>query len=142
MILLGRIRHAQDAAEQRVKIFYYFLIIVGVLANANIQAYIYIYIAKGILFPNLLIGLVGSIISLIFILLDSRNRQLVAIGERCLKHLEQNIVFSGCELGILLQKEKEDYFFGKPLISHRWLIFFAESVVLLFFLISFLKMLY
>ena len=124
-------------AEQRIRMFDYFLIIIGILANAYIQAYIYFYAKNHFSIVNYLIGSIGVVVSIAFILLDVRNRQLVEIGEKYLKILEKEDIFSNfyqSEKGIL--HNKDENIKHKPLISHTILIRFVESAVLLLFISS------
>jgi hypothetical protein len=128
-------------ADQRVKMLNFFLIIIGVLANAYIQAYINIYSKHNISIINYLIGSIGIIISIAFILLDARNRQLIEIGEKDLKILEETIFnnFPKGKKGILFSKgillEDEDTK-HKLLIHHKILIPFVEGAILILFIFS------
>jgi hypothetical protein len=76
-------------ADQRVKMFNYMLVVVGILANAVVGALEKKYPA------GISMGLcgVGALLTLIFAKFDRRNRDLVWIGEDVLVELERKNIF-------------------------------------------------
>jgi hypothetical protein len=76
-------------ADQRVKMFNYMLVVVGILANAVVGALEKKYPV------GISIGLcaIAALISLIFSKFDRRNRDLVWLGEDILVDLERNAIF-------------------------------------------------
>ncbi len=75
-------------ANQRISMFHFFLIGTGILANA------YVLLIRES-FEGMAGGLaiVGALVSIVFALLDRRNRQLVHMGEEVLKDLESRVLF-------------------------------------------------
>jgi hypothetical protein len=76
-------------AKQRVSMFNFFLVGIGILANAYV-----LLILQNLKYVAGTLAIIGALISLIFVFLDRRNRQLVKIGERLLNELEGNGLFS------------------------------------------------
>lgn len=68
---------------QRVSMLNFFLVSAGVLANA----YVFLLINNWYL-PAGVLGCVAAVVSLLFIMLDRRNHQLVKMGEDLIAHLE------------------------------------------------------
>jgi hypothetical protein len=76
-------------AKQRTTLFNYYLIIVGILANALVTSYKEHYdtIIQAL-------GTLGVITSLAFLVFDVRNRGMAAQAESVLEKLEEDIPFS------------------------------------------------
>jgi hypothetical protein len=75
-------------AKQRISMFNFFLIGIGILANA------YVFLVMGDINEAAgTLAIIGALASAVFVLLDRRNHQLVHIGERLLKELENNDLF-------------------------------------------------
>ena len=70
-------------ANQRLTAFHYFLIIVGILATGYATS-----LEKDLYLMQVILGLVGIIISLAFLALDVRNTRLVDDGREALWDLE------------------------------------------------------
>ena len=70
-------------AKQRITMFYYFLIIIGILASAYVQL-----LDKKLYALATGLSIIGFFLSIGFYCLDLRNRQLVRWGEDVLKKLE------------------------------------------------------
>ena len=77
-------------ARQRVTMFNYFLLAMGILATAYVQS-----LRQGPRAVALAVALMGVVVSAIFWLLDWRNKQLVDMGEQLLRELEQKRIFAG-----------------------------------------------
>ncbi len=116
-------------AKQRVTMFNYFLVASGILANAyglllREQLWTIAMVAAGI----------GLIVTLVSLGLDSRNRQLVKLGEEVLTEIERLHLFPEPQsddgdspvVGILYREAKQ----GEPplLFRHRFLICLLETV--------------
>ena len=75
--------------RQHTVMFYYYCIIVGILANALVALY-----NKGNYFElRIPIGIMGIITSLAFFFFDIRNRGMAKVGEDILEKLENDIIF-------------------------------------------------
>ena len=80
-------------AGQRISMFNYFLVAVGILASAFMASWkLEPWMAQGI-------GILGMVWSIAFLLLDVRNRQLVHMGEDVLEHLERHDIFTTAAQG-------------------------------------------
>ena len=76
-------------AKQRVSMFNFFILVAGILANAYV-----LLIRENLAVQAAFLALVAAAVSLAFVLLDKRNKQLVDLGEDLLRTLE------GGELGL------------------------------------------
>lgn len=125
-------------ANQRVTMFSYFLVASGILANA------YALLLKEDLWGAAVATAgIGCIVGLVSLGLDSRNHQLVKLGEEVLTHIEREYLFlagTGSENqdssshGILHREAK-----GREphlLFKHRFLIGSVEVVVASAFLVA------
>ena len=74
--------------RQRMLMFYYYCIIVGVLANALVASYKVNYLSIRI--P---IGIMGTITSLAFLFFEIRNRGMCTVAENILEKLEDEVIF-------------------------------------------------
>jgi len=74
--------------RQRMVMFYYYCIIVGVLANALVASYEANYSSLRI--P---IGTMGTITSLAFLFFEIRNRGMCTVAENILEKLENEVIF-------------------------------------------------
>jgi len=74
--------------RQRMVMFYYYCIIVGILANALVASYKENYSTVRI--P---IGIMGVVTSLAFFFFDIRNRGMAEVGEHVLEKLENEVIF-------------------------------------------------
>jgi hypothetical protein len=74
--------------RQRMIMFYYYCIIVGVLANALVASYKDTFSA--IRAP---IGIMGFFTSIAFLFFDIRNRGMAKVGEDILEKLENEVIF-------------------------------------------------
>ena len=74
--------------RQRMIMFYYYCIIVGVLANALVASYNVNYSLLRV--P---IGVIGIITSFAFLLFENRNRWLCKVAEDILEKLENEVIF-------------------------------------------------
>jgi hypothetical protein len=124
-------------AKQRTTIFNYFMVIVGILANALITAYKEGY--RPIVFP---IGLLGAATSAAFIVFDIRNRHLVREAEDVLEKLEDDLIYpaafqgaGGKRLGFLvaeresMMREGQHRDFWRSVLKHKWWIRGIEFAV-------------
>lgn len=85
-------------AEQRIKMFNYFIILNGFIFNA-----VAVMKREELVFELKFLSSIGILISLCFILLDIRNDHLVEIGEEKLIEIEKSLFTEG--RGILLCKD-------------------------------------
>src|SRR5947207_1704183 len=76
-------------ADQRVKMFNFMLIVLGIFATAIVSA-IANHLQPGF---TAILCFVAAAMALIFSLLDRRNRDLVWLGEEVLTHVEKSILF-------------------------------------------------
>jgi len=142
-------------AKQRVSMFNYFLIITGIFANGIIVSW-----KTDIHWIPVGLGLLGTITSLGFILLDYRNKQLVEMAEDVLLKIETDWLYTKdfkvnrkekpkdkepIQGGFMLreyvhEQERDNKNILKNLkedtIKHKVVIRSIESLVLLGFLIS------
>ena len=140
-------RHFDMHARQRMQMFYFFLISIaflfGVVASlVNIQ--------RADLAPiPAIIAIVGFAISVIFLLLDTRNRALYSISCRHLEALERNVLYpdgfrelfaipeqeSGRVRGIMIEDATTRF----RLFRHKFLIPLCHVGCAALFLILFLR---
>src|SRR5260370_32108868 len=78
-------------ADQRVKMFNFMLIVLGIFATAIVSA-IANHLQSGF---TAVLCFVAASVAFIFSLLDGRNRDLVWLGEEVLIYLEKITVFGG-----------------------------------------------
>lgn len=81
-------------AKQRTALFNYFMIIIGILANASVVSY-----KEGYAIVAATIAVLGALTSLAFIMFDVRNRELVAESEAVLEKLEDDHLFPATFVG-------------------------------------------
>ena len=133
--------------RQRMVMFYYYCIIVGVLANALVASYKECYSAiRG---P---IGIMGFITSMAFLLFEIRNRWLCKVSEDILEKLENDVIFppdfldkDGNKMGPLsvdrrIGMREGQKLTGKQLVlKHKYWIRGMYVIVALFFLVIVIK---
>jgi hypothetical protein len=81
-------------ASQRISMFNYFLIITGILANAYVALFkdgSQALITRG----GWVLGAIGALTAIGFVMLDVRNKALVDRGTSVLEQLEKEAVFGG-----------------------------------------------
>lgn len=123
-------------AEQRTSMFNYFLVIVAALMTA----YTWLVARSQ---PPLLgaagwVAVIGVGITVIFIFLDKRNRDLVHRGERVLKSIEEQDIFREEKAvpffnGLLLKDEgmkKKHWTEGWSWVTHGRLLFLLQLLIL------------
>lgn len=126
--------------------FYYYLIITGILANALVVSY-----KEGYSAITVAIGAIGMITSLGFLSFDVRNRGMAAIGEDILEKLESEMIFSedfvndkGEKLGPMCVERRKKMREGqkRPLrsnvLKHKYWIWSIQTAFALFFLMMIL----
>jgi len=138
-------------AKQRISMFNYFLLAMGILATAYVHA-----LKEAPSIVAFCLALMGLLVSAIFWLLDWRNKQLVHMGEDLLRELEHKRLFPGFRSGsdwevqhALLHEEDVDERAaraggrrsrGKRLqvkfLKHGFLIRGLEALVLVFFVVA------
>jgi hypothetical protein len=102
-------------ADQRVKMFNFMLVALGIFAAAIVSA-ITNHMAHR---ATAILCFVAGILALVFGFLDMRNRDLVLIGEELLTALERNVIFGegiaikdrggeDIQFGLLLRQSVED----------------------------------
>jgi hypothetical protein len=123
-------------ADQRVKMFNFMLIALGIFATAIVNSVAY-KMASGF---TAALCFVASVLALAFWFLDTRNRDLVELGEELLTDLDRNVIFGegiaikdrggeDIQIGILLRQSVEDYarsrdtwpIWGKRVQKKDWL---------------------
>jgi hypothetical protein len=135
-------------ADQRVKMFNFMLIALGIFSTAIVSA-IGSHLAHRV---TAILCFVASVVALVFWFLDTRNRDLVELGEELLTDLEKKVLFGegktfedrsgkNVQLGILLRQSVEDkdrkYGTLRAVIGGRhrfWLRFVAILTCGLFFI--------
>jgi hypothetical protein len=111
-------------ARQRVSMFNFFLIGVGILANAYVL--LMIQNIRGVAGS---LAIIATLMCAVFVLLDRRNHQLVHLGEEILRQLEKNALFQSritpttqqeyAELGPL---EREQRLGPTPFYLKHWFL--------------------
>jgi hypothetical protein len=133
--------------RQRMVMFYYYCIIVGILANALVVSYK--ETLPGIRVP---IGVMGFVTSLAFLFFDFRNRSMATAAENVLEKLENEVIFppdfldeDGNKMGPLsverrqgMREDQKQTYKGK-LLKHKWWIRGMQLIVALYFLIVVIK---
>ncbi len=87
-------------ADQRIKMFYYMLVVFGIFAAGIVNAldkHLPHKVIAGLCF-------IASTLAVVFALLDRRNRDLVWLGEDVLMHLERESLFGNLEINGRYQK--------------------------------------
>ena len=133
--------------RQRMIMFYYYCIIVGVLANALVASYKVNYSSLRV--P---IGMMGIITSMAFLIFEIRNRWLCKIAEDILEKLENEVIFpfnfldkKGNKMGPLSvdtrigMREDQKLTMRKLFFKHKYWIRAMYSIVALFFLVFVIK---
>jgi len=133
--------------RQRMLMFYYYCIIVGVLANALVASY---KVSYSLL--RLPIGIMGTITSVAFLLFEIRNRWLCKVAEDILEKLENEVIFppdfldkEGNSMGPLSvdtrigMREGQNLTAKRLLIKHKYWIRAMYVIVALFFMIFVIK---
>ncbi len=129
--------------RQRMVMFYYYCIIVGVLANALVASYKGSY--SGLRLP---IGMMGTITSLAFLFFEIRNRWLCKVAEDILEKLENEVIFppeflgkNGNKMGPLSierkigMREDQKFAFKRLFLKHKYWIRLMYVIVALYFLV-------
>jgi len=130
-------------ANQRMTMFYYYLIIVGILANAVVTSYKENY--SGI---RIAVGVMGIFTSLASLFFDIRNRGMTKEGEDILEKLETEVIFppqfldeNGNKMGPFsverrnATREGQKFRVQNLYLKHKYWIRGIEIIVALFFLI-------
>ena len=133
--------------RQRMVMFYYYCIIVGILANALVFSYKESYFSI-----KLPIGVIGIFTSLAFFFFDIRNRGLAKAGENILEKLENEVIFSqefvddkGNKMGPLSvdrrkgMREDQKFTFERLFFKHKYWIRGMPLIVALYFLVVVIK---
>ena len=133
--------------KQRMIMFYYYCIIVGVLANALVASYKVNYS-----FLRVPIGIMGTITSVAFLLFEKRNRWLCKVAEDILEKLENEVIFppdfldeSGNKMGPLSvdsrigMREGQKFTVKRFFLKHKYWIRAMYIIVALFFLVFVIK---
>jgi hypothetical protein len=124
-------------AKQRTTLFNYFMVIVGILANALVTA-----LKEGYQTLIIPIGILGATTSLAFIVFDIRNRHLVRQAEDVLEKLEDDHIYPAefqggarKRLGFMVverastMREGQARGFWKSFLKHKWWIRGLEFAV-------------
>lgn len=128
--------------RQRMVMFYYYCIIVGVLANALVASYEANY--SSLRAP---IGIMGTITSLAFLFFEIRNRGMCTVAENILEKLENEVIFppeftdeNGNKMGPLSVEKRNRMREGQKLtckslfLKHKYWIRVMYVIVALCFL--------
>lgn len=133
-------------ANQRVSMFNFFLVGIGILFTALATL-----LTEAYFFEALAVSVVGILVCIVFALLDVRNEDLVRIGEAILVRLEREWLFANPradaglnDYGILswdaFHREEPDLtpprWFKKLFIKHGFLIRFLQVIVGIVFLLA------
>ncbi len=127
--------------------FYYYCIIVGVLANALVASYERSYSSLRI--P---IGIMGTVTSIAFLVFEIRNRWLCKVAEDILEKLENEVIFpaefvdkNGNKMGPLSvdtrigMREGLKFTFKRLFLKHKYWIRLMYVFVAICFLIFVIK---
>ena len=127
--------------RQRMTMFYYFCIIVGVLANALVASHKACYSEL-----RLPIGIMVTITSLAFLFFEIRNRGMCTVAENILEKLENEIIFppnfldeNGNKMGPLSvekrigMKEDQKFSIKRLVLKHKYWIRMMYIIVALCF---------
>jgi hypothetical protein len=133
--------------RQRMVMFYYYCIIVGVLANALITSDKEDY--SGMRLP---IGTMGVITSLAFLFFEIRNRGMCKVAEDIFEKLENEFIFPGEFLGEngnkmgplsvdrrIGMREDQKFTFKRLVLKHKYWIRVMYGLVALYFLFVVIK---
>lgn len=112
-------------AGQRMVAFNFFLVLMGALSVGYIQAWVY-----GLCIHAGSIAIVGVLVSLLFILLDIRNEQLVDVGRAALKSIEEHSAYESLPNELMLI-EKSDT--KCCIISHNVCLRFIQIILCICF---------
>jgi len=132
-------RWFESSAKQRMTMFYYYLIMVGILTNAWVLAY-----DKRLLAVTVAISLLGIVTSVAAICFDVRNRRMAKAGEDILERLELEAIYNGngSQIGPLSidrragMREGQKRSIGKRLLKHKFWIRSLEGLFALGFALS------
>jgi hypothetical protein len=133
--------------RQRMIMFYYYCIIVGVLANALVASYEGSYSSLRI--P---IGIMGTFTSFAFFFFEKRNRSLCKVAENILEKLENEVIFppeftdeNGNKMGPISvdtrigMREGQKFAVKRLFLKHKYWIRLMYIIVALFFLVFVIK---
>jgi hypothetical protein len=93
-------------ADQRVKMFNFMLVALGIFAAAIVSAITYHMAHRA----TAILCFVAGILALVFGFLDMRNRDLVLLGEEVLMALERDVIFG--KGSVIKDRDGEDIQFG------------------------------
>jgi hypothetical protein len=129
--------------RQRMIMFYYYCIIVGVLANALVYSY-----KEDLSTIKIPIGIMGFFTSIAFLFFDIRNRGMAKVGEDILEKLENEVIFppdfvdkGGNKMGPLTvdrrigMREGQKITVKQLFLKHKYWIRGMYVIVALYFLI-------
>jgi len=129
--------------RQRMVMFYYYCIMVGVLANALVASYNGSYHEL-----RLAIGIMGIIASLASLFFDVRNRAICGVAENILEKLENTVIFppdfsdeNGNKMGPLSvdnrigMREGQKFRIKHVFLKHKYWIRGMEVIIALYFLL-------
>lgn len=133
--------------RQRMVMFYYYCIIVGILANALVFSYKESYFSI-----RLPIGVIGIFTSLAFFFFDIRNRGMCTVAENILEKLENEVIFPpeftdensnkrgplsvDREIGM---REDQKFSIKRMFFKHKYWIRMMYVIVALFFFVVVIK---
>lgn len=136
-------------ADQRVKMFNFMLIALGIFASAIVSA-----MDKGLSDAAIsLLCFLSALLALFFLFLDSRNKYLLRLAEEVLTQLEKSAIFGNgvtiidrggktIDFGILWRQELEDRKKGKGILldawkgKHRFWLPATICVIFIFFVVA------
>jgi hypothetical protein len=133
--------------RQRMIMFYYYCIIVGVPANALVASY-----KDSLAAIRVPIGIVGFFTSIAFLFFDIRNRGMAKVGEDILEKLENEVIFppdfldkDGNKMGPLSvdrrigMREGQKFTVKRLVFKHKYWIRAMYIIVALLFIIFVIK---
>ena len=131
-------------AKQRMTMFYYYLVMVGILANAWVLSY-----DKGYIAVAAAISLMGVMASIGAIYFDMRNRQMSKEAEDILENLETDVIYplgvkegSNRQVGPLSaerslgMREGQQRAWKKSLLKHKFWIRLIDGSFAIMFLLT------
>ncbi|MFH1718082.1 MAG: hypothetical protein ABIF19_12065 [Planctomycetota bacterium] len=133
--------------RQRMVMFYYYCIIVGILANALVASY-----EETLSAIRVPVGMMGVLTSLAFFFFDIRNRGMTEAAEQVLEKLENEVIFppdcvdkDGNKMGHLSverrmgMREDQKQTLKAKFLKHKYWIRSMQLIVALYFLFVVVK---
>lgn len=123
--------------RQRMSMFYYFVVVAGILVNGYLIVLKEPLIPKGVLPP---ICVLGMLLCLAFLMIDIRNRKMLYFADDLLKDLEKDCLFNSSpykDRGPIARRAiEEDRYWWFRISKMKYWIWMTYFTVMLGFLMS------